>query len=43
VTGSLKLATLLVLSSVMGCGYAPVAAFIARNIEQFARAVGGAL
>jgi hypothetical protein len=38
---SIKLAALLVLSTILGCAYMPVVAFIAKNISELARAVGG--
>jgi hypothetical protein len=40
-SSSLRLAALVVISVVMGLGYAPVAEFIARSIWHLARIVGG--
>ncbi len=39
---SIKLAALLVVSTVMGCLYAPVMLFIVERINELARVVGGA-
>jgi hypothetical protein len=40
-SSSIRLAALVVVSVVMGLFYAPVADFIARNINHLARVVGG--
>jgi hypothetical protein len=38
---AIRVAVLFVVSAVMGLCYAPIADFIARNIEHLARIVGG--
>lgn len=38
---SIKLAAAVVISAALGCGYAPVVAFIVTNINHLAQLVGG--
>jgi hypothetical protein len=38
---SIKLAAAVVVSAALGCGYAPIALFIAAQITALARIVGG--
>jgi hypothetical protein len=38
---SIKLAAAVVVSAALGCGYAPIIAFVAARITELARVVGG--